>query len=338
MRFAKNILLTGAGFTKTFGGYLGSEMWAVIFNQPEVQSDEGLRSLMLEKGFNYEWIFEDVLSSSKYNDTQKNSFNKALKRAYEEMDSAIYEHSTNFIAGRACCSNFVSRFARIHDGRPFFFTLNQDIFVERFFSTANSMIAIPGLYLSTWFNNHIGPSLLPSEIVTLPSEAEVERIKQEFWEKRNNNFKYVKLHGSYAWKTFDGSEVMVVGQGKQGRIEKEPLLRWYLSLFEDCVNEGDKNLVLIGYGFADEHINNIIADAVRDHGLRLFIISPQLPADFQQDLSGVHGANTELKLRGDEIWNGLHGYYRGMVTEFYRMGGESLPPCGEKLFSNLDMR
>jgi SIR2-like domain len=148
---------------------------------------------------------------------------------------------------------------------------------------------------------------------------------------------YVKLHGSYGWKAHDGSMVMVVGQGKQGKIDKEPLLRWYLSLFEDVVNEGDKNLIVIGYGFADEHINNIIANAVHDHGLRLYIISPQLPADFQQDLSGVHGTNTELKHRGDEIWKGLHGYYRGIVTDFYRAGNESLPPCGEKFFRNLEM-
>jgi hypothetical protein len=93
MRFARNILLTGAGFTKTFGGFLGSEMWAVIFNQPEVQRDEGLRSLMLERGFNYEWIFEEVLSSPKYNETQRIRLNDAMKRAYEEMDSALYEVS-----------------------------------------------------------------------------------------------------------------------------------------------------------------------------------------------------------------------------------------------------
>ena len=47
MRFAKTILLTGAGFTKTFGGFLGSEMWAAIFNQPEVGEDNKLREYML---------------------------------------------------------------------------------------------------------------------------------------------------------------------------------------------------------------------------------------------------------------------------------------------------
>jgi SIR2-like domain len=196
---------------------------------------------------------------------------------------------------------------------------------------------VPGVFSQSWFNDHIGATLLPQEHVTLPTETQLASLKAEFWNKKYNNFMYVKLHGSYGWKAHDGSMVMVVGQGKQGKIDKEPLLRWYLSLFEDAVNEGDKNLIVIGYGFADEHINNIIANAVHDHGLRLYIISPQLPADFQQDLSGVHGTNTELKHPGDEIWKGLHGYYRGIVTDFYRAGNESLPPCGEKFFRDLEM-
>jgi len=33
----KTILLTGAGFTKNFGGFIASEMWAKIFNCRELQ-------------------------------------------------------------------------------------------------------------------------------------------------------------------------------------------------------------------------------------------------------------------------------------------------------------
>ena len=32
-----SILMTGAGFTKNFGGFLANEMWAKIFNCHEVQ-------------------------------------------------------------------------------------------------------------------------------------------------------------------------------------------------------------------------------------------------------------------------------------------------------------
>lgn len=280
MRFAKNILPTGAGFTKTFGRFLGSETWAVIFNQPEVRHDDKLRSLLLVKGFNYEWILEEVLSSPRYNEVQRMAFNEAMKRAYEDMDSAIYERKIQNVSGRSCCHSFISRFAAVRDGRPFCFTLNQDLFIERFFSTNTFRITLPGLFSPTWFKDRIGATIAPEEHVTLSTETQMAALKDEFWYKKYTNFMYVKLHGSYRWKAHDGAMAMVVGQGKQGRIDKEPLLRWYLSWFKESVNEGDKNLVVIGYGFADEHINNIIADAVHDHGLRLFINSPQLPADF----------------------------------------------------------
>jgi SIR2-like domain len=76
---------------------------------------------------------------------------------------------------------------------------------------------------------------------------------------------------------------------KLGRIAGEPLLEWYLSLFKEALEEGDKNLVIVGYGFGDDHINDIIVDAIKDRGLKLFVISPQLPADFAQLLQGVSG-------------------------------------------------
>jgi hypothetical protein len=52
---------------------------------------------------------------------------------------------------------------------------------------------------------------------------------------------------------------MVIGYGKRGRTEKEPLLAWYLQLFKEVLNAGDVNLVTIGYGFGDDYINGLIA-------------------------------------------------------------------------------
>jgi hypothetical protein len=54
------VLLTGAGFTKTFGGYLASEMWATILNQPEVQnSPELLKGMRDLENLDYEMYYED---------------------------------------------------------------------------------------------------------------------------------------------------------------------------------------------------------------------------------------------------------------------------------------
>ena len=241
MRFARTLLLTGAGFTKSFGGLLGSEMWAAIFNQPQIRADQALRGLMLTNNFNYEVVYEHVLTSSAYTDLQKTVFSEALQIPYNDMDAAIYEWRSRYVTGSACCAHFIDRFFRAGDGRAFFFTLNQDIFIERFFSTANSILTLPGLYSPKWFNDHLGPALLPEDDVMLPTESELENIKQKFWTKGAGKFMYVKLHGSFGWRAHDGSDALVIGQAKEGRIKKEPLLGWYLSLFEEAVQEGNKH-------------------------------------------------------------------------------------------------
>jgi hypothetical protein len=339
MQFAVNILLTGAGFTKTFGGFLGSEMWAAIFNQPEVRADKTLRERMLEGNLNYEAIYEHVITSpdSEFNTSQKSSFSKAVRKAYGDMDQQIYERRLGDKTGSvfSCCNSFIGRFSRIQNTRAFFFTLNQDILVERFFSTSDTILSLPGLNSPKWFNDKIGNTLLPDEYVTVLDETEVEKEKQKFWDIATGKFMYVKLHGSYGWRAKDGSDVMILGHGKKGRIEKEPLLRWYVSLFEQSLQEGNKNLVIIGYGFGDDHINDIIADAVRDKGLKLFVISPQRPADFRKDLSGVHGTYIEFKHRAEEIWKGLYGYHPGKVTDFYRASQSGLPSLGHDFFRDL---
>jgi len=64
---ARHVLLTGAGFTQGYGGYLASEMWATIFRQPEilvigqVKSDVIDREPLLHR---YLELFEEVLKGS----------------------------------------------------------------------------------------------------------------------------------------------------------------------------------------------------------------------------------------------------------------------------------
>jgi hypothetical protein len=55
------VLLTGAGFTKTFDGYLASEMWAAILNQPEIQnSPELLKGMRDIDKLDYEEFYEQI--------------------------------------------------------------------------------------------------------------------------------------------------------------------------------------------------------------------------------------------------------------------------------------
>jgi hypothetical protein len=50
-----------------------------------------------------------------------------------------------------------------------------------------------------------------------------------------------------------------------------PLLSWYFDIFRQVLSAGHVRLMTVGYGFADEHVNEVIADAIEHHGLKLFI-------------------------------------------------------------------
>ncbi len=342
---AKSILLTGAGFTKTFGGYLGSEMWAAILNQPEVQQDLKIRNCLLnEPNLSFEAVYDQVLESSNYLPEQKRALTAAVRRAYEQMDQFLRQHRTQEMTA---CRIFISRFADPEDARTrsFVFTLNQDLFMERFFSDDGDhrrTMRIPGVHNPEWFKFSVESS--DKFQVRLPSSEEVVRLEEKLREKGTGQFMYVKLHGSYGWLSQDGSDAMVIGHGKRGRIQKEPLLGWYLSLFKKVLREGDRKLVVIGYGFGDGHINEIIADAIQERGLQLYVICPMEPAQFRNYLTGLHGQNVlhgenvRLIPDGKKIWRGLFGYYPNAVTEFYDSRSASiLPPRGKCFFENIGL-
>lgn len=94
---------------------------------------------------------------------------------------------------------------------------------------------------------------------------------------------------------------MVIGQGKEAQIHDEPLLSKYFEVFNRVLSEKDRRLLVIGYGFRDSHVNRIIADAIQNHGLRLFVMTPEPPASLHDRL-----CQNEL---GRQIWSGLGGYF-----------------------------
>jgi hypothetical protein len=338
VHIAKTLLLAGAGLTKDFGGFLASEMWSAIFNQPEIREDNTLRQIMLRGPLNYESIYHEVQSEPAYPDAQKTALARAIRRAYDEMDQIVYQRNTTrpIHSAYELCRCFITRFAPPNPERSFFFTLNQDLLIERFFSNSSSaIIQLPGLHHEKWFNGRLGEQLDTGDFVTLPDERQVEQFKRIFWNKGTGNFVYVKLHGSYGWMAKDSSEAMVIGHEKTGMIARDPLLAWYSSLFEQVLHEGDRNLLVIGYGFGDEHINSTIKNAICNSGLKLFVISPKAPEDFRRDLCGVSSCNKELKPHGQELWNGLHGYFSARVTDFYVENHVQLPPRGAQFFRTL---
>jgi hypothetical protein len=128
-------------------------------------------------------------------------------------------------------------------------------------------------------------------------------------------FQYIKLHGSWNWRTSDGKRAMVIGRGKESRIMQEPLLSWYLETFESVLSKGGRKLLVIGYGFRDPHINEVIARCVDKHDLELYILSPLSPETFKHHLLHAFGSSNDTVSLSEVFWRGLGGYFQGDLRD-----------------------
>ena len=73
----KTIILTGAGFSKPFGGYLASEMWSISLNQPLVAESKRLREFLLGD-LSFEHVYDKILSDPNLSPAEKQAFTTTL--------------------------------------------------------------------------------------------------------------------------------------------------------------------------------------------------------------------------------------------------------------------
>jgi len=152
------------------------------------------------------------------------------------------------------------------------FTLNQDLLFERFYldpvqrvlaasGTRWNLAAIRGMREE---RNAVHYEPARSRWYPLPADFNVPPRVQP----------YYKLHGSYRWEDGSGNGLMVMGGSKSLTIQSHAVLKWYLSEFQRHLNAGATRLMVIGYGFNDQHINDELIAAAARGGLKMFIVDP----------------------------------------------------------------
>jgi hypothetical protein len=112
------------------------------------------------------------------------------------------------------------------------------------------------------------------------------------------------LHGSINWSDDSERPGMVMGRRKKAMISSHPLLSWNYHIFESVLASGDVKLMVVGYSWGDDHINDVIADAVKGHRLKLYSWNTLPPQDLIRP-----------QYRGPEILAGLAGYWTRPLTE-----------------------
>lgn len=177
IKSAENVLLLGAGFTKNFGGLLADEMWAEIFNHEKIQAQSRIKKLMLDD-FNYESVYYSILEGFedkkglfgekgkciKFTAEEQYAIKVVTKSAYEYIDKILMWHLISF--GPECFDHkpkwvnvvytLLMNFG-VTDTNSFIFTLNQDLFIEKFYQNSSKdhinknnipELSIPGVYKS----------------------------------------------------------------------------------------------------------------------------------------------------------------------------------------------
>ena len=81
------VLLTGAGFTRNFGGFLTDQMWARIFNHKQVQSRPALLA-SLKLCFDFESVYNHVMHEECYTQEDRSAMYEAVESAYKQLDDA----------------------------------------------------------------------------------------------------------------------------------------------------------------------------------------------------------------------------------------------------------
>jgi len=257
------ILLTGAGFSHNWGGWLANEAFEYLLGCPE--TSDNLRMLL--------WAdrktgggFEDTLEKLQQNQRAEllEALQTAIIRMFREMNEAfektIFEPQQQ---AQYMIQTFLSKFDAI-------FTLNQDLLLERHYLNDNIVLTNPG----KWDGYAIpGMKILPNQeyshgLARLALHTPDDPFKFSFSPRSQP---YFKLHGSINWRDAEGGKLLVMGGNKSAEIRQNTVLKWYSQQFDEYLKRPNTNLMVIGYSFGDQHINQAIVQGTVQ-GLKLFII------------------------------------------------------------------
>ena len=308
MASVSKFLLTGAGFSKNFGGMLAAEIWTLIFNDQQVQAVPALRDKLIADQ-DFESVYHDVITNG--DEIEREVVSEAIFNAYKQIDNSLMEFC--FVQGSPYPVNIykvqklIAAFAGPRDSPGFVFTLNQDLFLERHYYNGPTPV-LPGVRQPTeWFSSVSCSRAEVSDFVEIVNAEELEELRATF--KKHRELVYLKLHGSCNWHVAGRPDQMIIGRDKASQIGRNYLLAWYLELFKSVLSRPDSRLLVIGYGFGDPHINRAISDSITRCGLWLYILDPTPAKDLMSRIA--------TQPEGKTIISGIRAFYSFALRDLF---------------------
>jgi len=286
-----HLLLLGAGFSRNWGGWLASEAFEYLLGCPEISRNPHLQAVLWrnQPTGGFENALAQIQASWKRDPANNQDhlvgLQNAVARMFNDMNKG-YFNIVNFEfqqSKQMMVRTFLTKFNAI-------FTLNQDLLLERHYFNDMCLLSegkwntaeLPGMNPLPDDENDLLNSNLWAQRKWMPvasTEFRVNPRSQPFF----------KLHGSSNWQESHGGPMLIMGGNKVNEIDHSPILSWYQQQFEEYLSHSDTRLMVIGYGFRDVHINQLIIRAVKNCGLRMFIIAPE-GGDLARTVNPTHGA------------------------------------------------
>jgi SIR2-like domain len=255
-------LLTGAGFSRNWGGWLANEAFEYLLGAPEI--DDDLRIILWEaklRGEGFEGALstvQDAYASNKSDETKQrlDRLTQAVIGMFNVIQAAF--NRLDYRDSELRLQRFLARFDAI-------FTLNQDTLLE-------TLYAGPVRWSERWYGSYL-PYMNFIEKPAMPSFPLREALTQDSeLIIRENNQPIYKLHGSCNWFAEPhGDRLLVMGGNKTATISTFRVLARYQEEFQAMLSQPDTHLMIIGYGFGDSHINSALQTAAAK-GLRIFLV------------------------------------------------------------------
>lgn len=319
----QNILLLGAGFSRNWGGWLASEAFEYLLGCPEVSCNQHLQKLLWQYqptgGFEnaLALVQADFIRDPVANTVHFQALQSAVTRMFDDMNKGYFDH-TDFEFQQArerMVGTFLTQFDAI-------FTLNQDLLVEHYYIDRDISLTSSG----RWSGAEM-PGMRP---IHNPVSINPNSWAQRTWSPApptefsldSRHQPYFKLHGSSNWQEIHGAPMLIMGGNKIRDIQLSPVLSWYHQQFEKRLYQGGTRLMVIGYGFRDSHINEVIMRAVNERGTQMFIIAPE-GGDLARRVNPTHQAPIRVGTDLEATFElGMIGASRRSLREIF--GGDSI--------------
>jgi len=297
----KHILLLGAGFSCNWGGWSAADVNDFLPTVANVRADGHVLQVLSRTASagGFEAALAELREDYAKAPTQENLVHlqtlqsavtimfRTMERGFASRPDWYFKHTVEYKI-----AHFLSGFDAI-------FTLNQDLLFERHYYDADLALNQP----KKWFGwrrpgiralNDLNQGR-PYDVLLVTWTPIAPPFRLEAAHQP-----YIKMHGSWNWWSADGQQMLIMGGNKPAAIQQHPLLQWYHELFETYLSEPDSGLMVIGYGFGDPHINQMIERAAdKNPTMLLFAVDPRGRSILPARISQIDAAGTSRPLLKD---------------------------------------